>query len=158
MLNSAALSQSNKDSLKDKPTVLDLNFAAGNSNGIRVGARFYFHKRYSVEISYGTNPEVFGGGDGGPLYEVSLNIFPIENKSLICGLMGVYNYNKETNVSPYRSYAFSPYVGILLPRNSGIMFHSRGGFSLQFINYYKDAVTKTKFSIAFELGFAVSVL
>ncbi len=157
VLNLNTSSQTKPDSLKNKENTLDVNFVAGNENGVRIGIRYYFLKKYSVEASYGT-PLTAIGGVGSYLYEIGVNVFPFKNNGVICGLMGIYSYLPyEDSNDPYKSYTISPFIGILIPRNNGLMFHSRGGINLQYRNLFIENKKKFRLSFAFELGFAIDI-
>jgi len=151
---SNAFPQSKTDSLENKENTLDIHFVVGNENGMRIGLRYYFLKKYSAEFSYGI-PLLTFGGLGYNIYEVGVNVYPFKLHGLICGIMGIFSYlpSKYGN-DAFNSYTFSPYMGVLIPRDGRFMFHSRVGLNLVSKNFYNNNDKRFYLTFAFELGFA----
>ena len=152
-------SQTKKDSIEKKDTsdnILDIHLLAGFTNGIRGGLRYYFLKKYSVEFSCGFDPWMLEGVEGGAIYEIGFNIYPLKNYSLICGIMGTYRYIPIIANNPSdKTYTISPYFGVLAPKNKGFMFHGRTG--LDFKINTSGVNRKFYLMVALEIGIAIDL-
>ena len=135
----------------NEKALFDIHLAGSLNNGLRIGSRIFFLKYYSLELSYGFNAEVIGGGEGGQVFGIGINLYPLKKYSVAFNLSGYYNPRYHYNFY----YIISPNFGFLTSRDKGFHLHVLMGLSIIIFKFEDSKFTSTELKPNVELGFGI---